>query len=114
VVYPHYCFTASAVAANAATDENATPIGQTRRLRLDVVPAVGCVSLEGLKRIAKTMVDQNGDASLDQLNAEDCRVFSTFHGEVLDAKDAAVCILGLGGYRCWWFVFEATEPARRY
>ncbi len=46
--------------------------------------------------------------------AHECRVFGTFHAEIIDANDGAICVLGLGNSACLRFVPDSYEPARRY
>ncbi len=104
--------TATVSAARCELNDRARLLGQTLRLKTPGV--LGCSSLEGLKRVSALAIAQRGNVSGDQLNAEDCRLFDTLHGEVVDLKDGAVCIQGLGNFRCLWFSIDVTEPARQY
>ncbi len=92
--------------------ENVPIVVQTVRLKISGV--LGCYSLDALKRVSALAITQNGKATADQLNAEECRIFDTQHGEVIDAKEGAICIQGLGNTRCLWFNSTASALAKRY
>jgi hypothetical protein len=96
-------------AARAAVNEFTPTLGQSVRLRHE---AVGCGTFAELLQIANITVQQGSDAALAQMAGHDCRLFKSFHGEIVDRKEGAACIIGIGNSRCLWFVPGSFEPAR--
>lgn len=79
--------------ASGAVDDKAQLLNISARLTHE---AVGRGTFEDLLEIANIAVQQGADVALAQMTARECRLFRSFHGEVADTKDCAVCVVGLG------------------
>ena len=79
-----------------AVDDNAHLLNKTVRLTHE---AVGCGTFKDLLEIANITVQQGADVALAQMAAHECRVFTTFHGEVVDTKGGA-------GIASWFIIFD--------
>jgi len=74
-------------------------------------PAMGCGSYDDLKRIADAAVEAASGREVT-VRSGDCRTYRTIHGEIIEQRAGAACVLGLGNSVCIWFPESALEPAR--
>jgi hypothetical protein len=92
----------------ADTEDSAPPSARFVKLKSR---AIGCGSVDGMVRMALTYATQGPDAARAIMAAEDCQIFETFSGRIMEETQGGICVLGLVRSRCLWFPTVAFMPA---
>jgi hypothetical protein len=70
-----------------------------------------CGSRVALQRIVNILVEHSADAARAAPPREDCHVFETYRGSVVDEALGAICVIEPASSRCLWFVAKDFAPA---
>jgi len=72
--------------------------------------AVGCGTRDNLQRIAEIAMTDGDEAVIARAPELDCRLVRSFRGEVVNADESAICVIGVGNTRCLWFAPAGFAP----